>query len=404
MSSEPENLNGSCSVCGAAIPGPDGFSCSHINGSTLAEEIAIAIDKVEAGLPLVSVQAQTLDETLGPAEAQPSVHLDSGSVEKIKRCPACDTDFPGVAVVCKHDGTLLIPVRRFDKTKLFGTIYGYTLGAYLGEGDLTEVLSVTEDDTGISMVAKFMRPHIVGDAKTVKRFLAKFPDIVKLNHPNIGTCFSGGLVKYKSSMDSNFVDRPFLIVEQLKGPNLKTVLSQSGEFEAAEVARLMILVCSALEYAEQQGVMHLDLKPSNIYLELAGDTTIPKLVDFGVSERMFRYLDFNPPEMEQGKTASLYGDYHYTSPEVAFGGTLDAPAQMYSLGCIMYEAVTGKKPFTGNNSFDVLMKHRYSDPPPLPKGIKSKFASIVMQCLKNDPAKRPQTYTELVKELERCKF
>jgi serine/threonine-protein kinase len=190
------------------------------------------------------------------------------------------------------------------------------------------------------------------------------------------------------------------VTEKIDGPNLKQLVLKHGTLAPYVVATNIIDVCSALQYALSEGISHYDLKPSNIYFSIERKGLVVKVVDFGVAERLFRNLEWSAPPFTDGRTTSIYGDPAFTSPEVAFDGLLSAESEIYSLGCIMYNAVTGVDLFLGNNHFDTLLKHRENMPPPLDRNsVPAKMETIILKCLEKDPQNRYHSFDELKDEL-----
>jgi serine/threonine-protein kinase len=268
---------------------------------------------------------------------------------------------------------------------------------FIGKGTLTTVYSGTSRLTTKEVVVKVLNRDLLADNKTVKRFVKGAQQSLKLIHPNIAQTFAVQNVKRGSEP---YVT-PCLVTEKVNGPNLNQLLIERKILEPYVVASIVIDVCSALQYAMSEGVEHHDLKPSNIYLSLDQKGMVPKLVDFGLAERLFRNLEWSAPPLPDGRTASIYGDPSCTSPESAFQGILSIESEIYSLGCIMYAAVSGDNPFIGNNHFDTLMQHRGKMPPPLDKlTVAANMEKIIFKCLEKDPQDRYHSLDELKEALQ----
>jgi serine/threonine protein kinase len=335
--------------------------------------------------------------TLSPTNAESS-STDSDQ-PKTKRCPACNFQFSGTLVVCRHDGSLLIPMRAgpFGEQSVESTSDDVEVLKFIGKGTLTTVYSGTCRLTTKEVVVKVLNRDLLADGKTVKRFVKGAQQSLKLIHPNIAQTFAVQNVRQRGSEPYLI---PCLVAEKVNGPNLNQLLIERKTLEPDVVASIVIDVCSALQYAVSEGIEHHDLKPSNIYLSTEPKGTVPKVVDFGMAERLFRNLEWSAPPLPDGRTASIYGDPSCTSPESAFEGRLSAASEIYSLGCIMYAVLSGDNPFIGNNHFDTLMKHKEMMPPPLGEVlVPENMENIIFKCLEKDPQNRYHSFDELKEAL-----
>jgi len=327
-------------------------------------------------------------------EARSSVWaLPDADQPRTKRCPACNSEFPSSKVVCRNCGILLIPIAP----PTIWTSDDFEVLNFIGEGTLTTVYAAMSRFTSEEVVIKVLKPSLLHDRKTAKRFVTGAKQSLKLIHPNIARTFA--VSSLKAEAEPYVI--PCLVTEKVNGPNLSQLLIERKTLEPYVVASIVIDVCSALQYATTEGVEHHDLKPSNMYVSLDQKGMVPKVVDFGLAERLFRNLEWSAPPLPDGRTASIYGDPSCTSPESAFQGILSIESEIYSLGCIMYAAVNGDNPFTGNNHFDTLMQHRGKMPPPLDKlTIPAIMKKIIFKCLEKDPQDRYHSFDELKEALQ----
>jgi serine/threonine-protein kinase len=194
----------------------------------------------------------------------------------------------------------------------------------------------------------------------------------------------------------------YMVMEYLDGETLAQRLRDRGRLEEAELAKLVRQVLIALSAAHASGVVHRDIKPDNIFIlpEKAGQHDFVKLIDFGVS----KFANASDDGLRVTKVGALLGTPCYMSPEQARGiGDVDARTDLYALGVIMYEAVSGSLPFDGESFNDLLFKIVLSPPRPLAEivpSIDARFAAIVMRTMAREPRDRYQSANELTRELD----
>jgi serine/threonine-protein kinase len=174
------------------------------------------------------------------------------------------------------------------------------------------------------------------------------------------------------------------------GESLESVLNSEGVLTGERAINIFIQIAEALVHAHEKGIVHRDLKPSNVLLtkhEHVDDFV--KLVDFGIA----KIADsFNADKTKLTQTGELIGTPLYMSPEQCHGDELDARSDLYSLGCVMYETISGSPPFDGENAVRVLLKQISDEPAPLPKmfGISADLKEVIMRCLEKDSNDRYQ--------------
>lgn len=240
---------------------------------------------------------------------------------------------------------------------------------------------------------KVMRPDLLGDAEKLLRFRLEAEAASKLAHPNICGVYDFGIT------DGNM---PYLVIDWIDGITLTKKVERDGPLDIHEAENIFLQVLSALGHAHDKKVVHRDLKPDNIMLtrDHQSGKTIVHLVDFGIA----KVLDDNTNLMESDgltKTGTVVGTPMYMSPEQARGKEIDGRSDLYSLGCVMYFAFTGKPPFYGDSLVDVLYKHLYSDPPEIdPKyKVPHDHRFIVMKVLQKKPEDRYQTAAAMAADL-----
>ncbi len=261
------------------------------------------------------------------------------------------------------------------------TLPGYELLDVLGQGGMGIVYKARELATNRHVAVKLI---LAGKAAR-DRFRAEAETTARLSHPNIVQLFSAGEAE----------SRAFLVCELITGGSLAARLDGTP-WGALLTARLMVPLARAVAFAHTLGVVHRDLKPSNILL--AADAT-PKVADFGIAKNLAGGPD-SPTH-----TGAILGTPSYMAPEQA-GGAREAgpPADVYGLGAVMYELLTGRPPFKGADFVETLDQVRFTDPVP-PRQLQPKLPrdleTICLKCLQKEPVKRYETADALADDLER---
>jgi serine/threonine protein kinase len=249
---------------------------------------------------------------------------------------------------------------------------GYELGPLLGSGTVGEVYRARHQQTGAAAVIKFLQGEIAREPEVQRRFVREVAIAEKLNHPNIVRHYDCGLHE----------DRIYFVMELVECGTLKDVLHRRDKLPWREVAECALQVCAALEHAHGMGVIHRDLKPANLFLSADGRV---KVGDFGLA----RDLDRSRLTLE-GQTV---GTCRYMSPEQITGDAdLTGAADLYALGCVMYQALSGRPPFDGNTIIEIFEAHLYTEAEPLTELARDcppALADLVMRLLRKEPPERP---------------
>jgi serine/threonine-protein kinase len=207
-----------------------------------------------------------------------------------------------------------------------------------------------------------------------------------LDHPAVIKTYDYGTSK----------DGTYMVMEFFKTPNLKQQINEGTDKLHYRLEAILTAAAKSLDYMHEQGWVHRDIKPDNY---LVREDNEVRLIDFNLSQRIKKRL----AKMFSGKS-KVQGTYSYMSPEQIRGKTLDERADIYSFGCMVYELLTGKLPFTANNSNELLNKHLKAKPPQLSvlnNNIQSEFAALVHRMLAKDPADRPDSLKEFLLDLKR---
>jgi len=246
-----------------------------------------------------------------------------------------------------------------------------------------------EDTTlGRTVALKFLSPQVVQDPKRVERFRDEARTASSLNHPNICTIYEVG------EQDGEM----FIAMEYVEGHPLSEFLREKG-MAVETVLRYGRQICAALEHAHEHGIVHRDLKPVNVVVTPNGDA---KILDFGLAKR-------TDPEQLHRKTTEgaatesnvgLTGTLPYMSPEQLEGKETSARSDIWSLGVMMYEMSSGKRPFAGENLYRLCTAIIQEPVPPLPENVPAGLAAVIRRCLEKEPARRYQRASEVRAALE----
>ncbi|MGL4422227.1 MAG: serine/threonine-protein kinase, partial [Gemmataceae bacterium] len=282
-------------------------------------------------------------------------------------------------------GTATHPKRRPGGLPANVTIPGYELLKELGRGGMGVVYQARQIKADRLVALKLMLNPDHAGSSARDRFDVEAQAVARLQHPNIVQVFEVG----------ETAGLPFFTLEFVAGGTLHQQLRENLP-EPAEAASLLITLARAMHYAHTNNVIHRDLKPVNILMTPAG---VPKLTDFGLARKL-------EDDTERTAAGAILGTPSYMAPEQAAGdnAAIGPPADIYGLGAILYEVLTGRPPFKGGNVWEVIRLVRTADPiaPHLLRpGIPRDLETVCLKCLAKDPAKRYATAEALAEDLTR---
>ena len=261
----------------------------------------------------------------------------------------------------------------------------YQVEARIGAGGMAEVFRGVDRVLGRTVAIKMLLPQFARDAGFVARFKREAQAAARLNHPNI-------VAVYDTGTDGG---TQYIVMEFIEGRTLHEFLSSGRRPSTSQAVDLAQRVAMALAAAHQQGVIHRDIKPANIMVTREGEV---KVTDLGIAR------------METGETApqtsAVLGTASYLSPEQAQGQSVDARTDIYSLGTVLYELLTGRTPFTGDSPVAIAYKQVNETPIPPSKlnpEVSPALDAVVMKALAKNPANRYQTAGEFYDDLDRVK-
>lgn len=301
--------------------------------------------------------------------------------------------------VCPTDGVATIPVMKPEPaTYPMGTLIAdrYRIDAVLGIGGFGAVYKCTQTTMNQTVAVKVLRSEHLASVEHVKRFTREAQAVSKLKHPNTIHIFDFGV-----HTDGAL----YLAMEYLEGETLAHRLDRNGLIYWEDLVKIMGQVCHSLTEAHAVGLVHRDLKPENIMLlPVAGDPNFVKVLDFGIA-KVQKNEGAGPRDASLTEAGMIMGTPTYMSPEQARGELIDARSDLYSLGIMMYEALTGKPPFQGDSAMTVLVAHIKDPPRAMPRDgsiphVPAELERVVLGCLEKEPARRPQTAVQLVDRLQ----
>jgi serine/threonine-protein kinase len=256
----------------------------------------------------------------------------------------------------------------------------YELQAVLGQGGTAAVWRAVDRRLGERVVAvKLLRADLAADPAFAERLRREARSIARLNHPGIVTVFDAG---------SDLVDgtnRPYLVMEYVDGHSVRELLDSGEHFTPERAMQVTAAVLEALDYSHAAGIVHRDVKPANVMLTDSGGV---KVMDFGIARLM------TGPTVDLTGTSEVIGTARYLSPEQALGRPADGRSDVYSTGCMLYELLTGRPPFTGQSPVAVASKHVYEPveaPQEIDASVPEPYAAIALRALAKDPAERYQS-------------
>lgn len=267
---------------------------------------------------------------------------------------------------------------------LEGRVLGnrYEMIKKIGNGGMATVYKATDIVLKRYVAVKILRDEFTTDEEFIKRFETEAQSAARLTHPNIVSIFDVGV-------DNGIY---YIVMELIQGKTLKEIITEErGPLPWKWSVNVAIQIASALEMAHKNNIIHRDIKPHNIIITEDG---IAKVTDFGIAKAVS-----NSTITAFGTTI---GSVHYFSPEHARGGYTDAKSDLYSLGVVMYEMVTGKVPFDADTPVSVALKHMQEEPvPPIEENpnLPESINQIILKALKKDPMFRYQTSTEMLQDL-----
>lgn len=269
----------------------------------------------------------------------------------------------------------------------------YLIQNVLGEGGMTVVYKANHVQMERTVVIKVMQGWLLSNKNSIERFERECKLTAKLNHPNIVSVYDVGSIGGKE---------PYLVMEYIKGEALADKIHSQGALPYATTGNIIVQMCRGLQEAHSMGIIHRDLKPDNVLLQHKSDRPDwVKIVDFGISNLVHGSKRLT-------KTGRMVGTPEYIAPEQLKDRPIDIRTDLYAIGIMMFEMLTGKVPFEGESAESILMKHLLEDAPPISSvrpdilEVGNPFEPIISKLLKKEPDDRYQTATELRLDVEQA--
>lgn len=299
-------------------------------------------------------------------------------------CETCGASLPIDGSVCPDCAT-----RKVAVTHDFPEIPGYRIVGRLGEGGMGEVFLGEDIELGRRVAVKLISTRVASDPTLSARFLREARLLATIEHPRVVRVYSFGRTG----------EQPYLVMEYVEGQSLGDLIRKKGPLPLTEALRILREAIAGLQAAHELNIIHRDIKPANILLDRRGGV---RVADFGLAKR----ASSGPVDGDSAITQSGYfvGSPHYLAPEQAQGEPTDFRSDVYSLGVVLYEMLTGERPFLGATPVAVLAKHLH-DPLPALATKRPELSPDVARLLNwmtaKDRRQRPASYAELAAEVDR---
>lgn len=257
----------------------------------------------------------------------------------------------------------------------------YTILERIGGGGMADVYRAHDKLLDRSVAVKVLRSQFTSDEEFVTRFRREAQAAARLSHPNIVNIYDVGCDE----------DIYYIVMEYISGETLKERIQRAGQLSIESAVRIAVEIAEALEHAHQNGLVHCDIKPHNILTTKAGRI---KVTDFGIAKAV--------TSATMTHTGTIIGSVHYFSPEQAKGAAVGAKSDIYSLGVVMYEMLTGTVPFNGETPISIALKHLQEEPRPLRESnpdVPPLVEAIALKAMAKEPDQRFSDISEMITDL-----
>ncbi len=309
----------------------------------------------------------------------------------LKVCPHCQEKFEddGVSTVCPYDGALLAPLLRDEV--IGSTVDGrFVITDHICYGGWADVYLSRDLITRDPVAVKVLRREYARDEQAVVRFQREIYALASLPSDSMAEIYGYGILPNGN---------PYLAMEYIQGTTLGELLQNGEKLTTTDAVVIGMQLCKILAIVHKAGIVHRDIKPANIMMLGGGEQPYKaKIIDFGVAH-------FMSGEAGITKTGELLGTERYMSPEQCRGLALDGRSDIYSLGCVLFEMLTGESPLVGSSGLDTLIAHLCTEPKNFSQTVSGKLVpapiqSVVLKCLNKNPAMRYQSMDEVHQALD----
>lgn len=328
------------------------------------ELLATAI--VEEAEPAPLLIAEPLADIVTPSVADEDANFSSEAQMLVALPPKEPAADLGVTAVAQKSEFAETPPELGDR---------YEVIEFIGSGGMGSVWKVHDKQLEGTFAVKVLKPELLADATAVKRFEKEANLASDLTHANIAAIFGPG---------TDNQGRPFIIMGYVDGDSLADILACEGKLSEERALDIFTQICEALSHSHMKGIIHRDIKPSNIIIsktESGGDMV--HIVDFGIARCIY---DEVTKTQALTKAVDIFGSPRYMSPEQFLGNNVTGQSDIYSLGCVFYEMLTGAPPFTDENPVKLILQH-ISETPDLSR-IPQRLQYLVYSCLTKEPESR----------------
>jgi len=312
----------------------------------------------------------------------------------MKLCLICNFQTAGDQDICPRDGSSMVTVG--DDPLLGMVVEGrYKIQSVIGQGSAGTVYRAVQELIGREVAVKVLHDYLVSDDEFIKRFKQEAKASSRLNHPNIITIYDFGVIPQGGG-------RPYIAMDLLNGTPLSDVITEVNHIDPIDAIPIFNQVSGAFGEAHRQGVVHRDIKPENIVLvERGGVKNFPIVVDFGIA----RLIQDESEQARITRTGTVCGSPTYMSPEQCTSSKVDHRSDIYSLGIVIYETLTGEVPFQHEELVRVMAMHLSDAPKPINEvrpdlHFTEALINIVQKTLSKNPNDRFQSMEELSEALD----
>ena len=317
----------------------------------------------------------------------------------MKICPTCNTEYDDANKFCLEDGTRTVDKEQKSKDPIIGHFVDkdrqYQALSLLGEGGMGKVYRGRQESMNRDIAIKTLHKELLDKEQIAKRFRREALAASKLKHANAIDVYTFGQVE---APGQPFDGMPYMVMEFVSGKSLYRTIHDATRLDEARTCKIMLQMCDVLEEAHNQGIIHRDLKPENVVLTTRGkNPDFVKVLDFGIAKML---QEEGAGATKLTKAGTVFGTPEYLSPEQASGIPVDARSDIYSMGIILYEMLTGKVPFKSDTAVGLLIKHVNETPKRIREfapdaNISPAMENIVMKALEKDPKDRQQAVSEM---------
>jgi serine/threonine protein kinase len=313
----------------------------------------------------------------------------------VRYCPSCHSVFPNEFRTCPKDQSDLLTASELQPGMVLRG--KYEILGKLGAGGMAAVYRARHLAFSEVRAIKVVNNRLADDEDFLRRFRNEAVVARRLQHPNAVRV---------DDLDMTEDGRPFIVMEYVEGQNLREVVRHQGPLSLRRSVVIARQVAAALAAAHELGIVHRDIKPDNILLTGSGESETAKVLDFGIAK--IKESALGDSGAVATRTGMVVGTPQYMSPEQAMGrrgSELDGRADLYSLGVVLYEMVTGRLPFESDTAMGIIL-HHLQTPPPEPRevrpdlGIPDPLSAVLMQALQKEPARRFASATAMANALQ----